>query len=55
MKKKDIIRLLVGYLTQEQYIEFLKYANELWYDIGKVDGAINEIVTEVLHEDITLS
>ena len=55
MKKKDIIRLLVGYLTPEQYIEFLKYANELWYDIGEIDGAINEIVTEELDDDITLS
>lgn len=55
MKKKDIIKLLVGYLTEEQYIGFLKYANDLWYDIGEIDGAINEIVMEDLDDDITLS
>jgi len=55
MKKKDIIRLLVDFLTPEQYTEFLKYANSLWYDIGEIDGAINDIVMEYLDDDVTIS
>ena len=55
MKKKDILRLLVDFLTPEQYIEFLEYANSLWYDIGEIDGLINDVMMEAYDEDVTIS
>jgi len=55
MKKKDIIRLFADYLTEEEYIGFLEYANSLWYDIGEIDSTINDIMIEHLDDDVTIS